>query len=197
MKTRLLQTLIEEFSYYVQKNSGSQLDALEPPLEYNQDQINLPTIWKTRLLHTFIEEFSWYVKKFRLTVRCFRTTTGGQSGPDACGKSRFIRTFLTILGVTEILCSFRLVLERKTGKEIPESSRLEFLEKFSANNFALSDAEDNTSGPLNRGGIADLPLLRALFAIRQKSHEPSFWEVMNSFVLLANASSAASKALLQ
>ena len=66
-------------------------------------------------------------------------------------------TFLTILGVTEILCSFRLVIEGKTGnKEIPESSRLELLEKFSANNFALSDAEDNTSGLLNRGGIADL-----------------------------------------
>ena len=76
----------------------------------------------------------------------------------------------------------------KTGKEIPESSRLEFLEKFSANNFALSDAEDSTSGPLNRGGIVDLPLLRTLLAIRQKSREPSFWEVMNSFVLLAYAS---------
>ena len=82
-------------------------------------------------------------------------------------------TFLTILGVTEILCSFKLVLERKTGKEIPESSRLEFLEKFLANNFAVSDAEKNTSGPLNRGGMADLPLLRALLAILQKSREPS------------------------
>ena len=49
--------------------------------------------------------------------------------------------FLTILGLTEILCSFRLVVEGETGKEIPESSRLEFLEKFSANNFAISDAE--------------------------------------------------------
>ena len=58
--------------------------------------------------------------------------------------------FLTILGVTEILWSFRLVLERKTGKEIPESSRLQFLEKFSANNFDLSDAEDNISDLLNR-----------------------------------------------
>ena len=76
---------------------------------------------------------------------------------------------LTILGVKKILCSFRLVLEGKTGKEIPRSSRLEFLEKFSANNFALSDAEDNTSRPLNRGGIADLPLLTTLFAICQKS----------------------------
>ena len=52
-------------------------------------------------------------------------------------------TLLAILGVREILCSFRLVIEGKTGKDIPESSRLEFL----ANNFALPDAEDNTSGP--------------------------------------------------
>ena len=42
---------------------------------------------------------------------------------------------------------------------MPESSRLEFLEKFLGNNFALSDAEGNTSRSLNRGGIADLPLL--------------------------------------
>ena len=82
-------------------------------------------------------------------------------------------TFLTILGVTEI-CSFRLVLESKTDKEIPESSRLEFLEKFSANNFALSDAEDNTPWLLNGEGITDLPLLRTLLAIHQKSRESSF-----------------------
>ena len=78
-------------------------------------------------------------------------------------------TFLTIFGVTETLCSFKLVLERKTGKEILESSRLEFLEKFSVNNFALSDAEDNTSGSLNRGDTADLPLLRMQFAKSPKS----------------------------
>ena len=57
------------------------------------------------------------------------------------------------------------ILEGKTGKEIPESSRLEFLETFSGNNFAWSDAEDNTFRPLNRGGIAHLPLLRTLLAI--------------------------------
>ena len=50
--------------------------------------------------------------------------------------SRFIVTFLTILGVIEMLCSFRLVLEGKTGKETPESSKLEFLEKFLANKLA-------------------------------------------------------------
>ena len=105
-------------------------------------------------------------------------------------------TFLTIFGVTEKLCSLKLVLEGKTGKEIPESLRIEFLEKFSAKNFALSHAEDNTSRPLNRGGIADLPLLRTLLAIRQKLQEPSFWEVMDSFVLLAYASLAASRTFL-
>ena len=50
---------------------------------------------------------------------------------------------------------------------------------------------------MNRGGIADLPLLRTLLAIRQKSREPSFWEVMDSFVLVAYASLAASRTLLQ
>ena len=97
----------------------------------------------------------------------------------------------------EILCSFRLVLEGKTGREIPESSRLEFLETFLATNFALSDAEDNTSDLLNRGDIADFPLLKTLLAIHQKSREPSFWEVMDSFVLVAYASLATSRTLLQ
>ena len=53
----------------------------------------------------------------------FKTITGMQSGPDVFDGSRFVITYLTILGVTEILCSFRLFLEGKTGKEIPESSR--------------------------------------------------------------------------
>ena len=86
---------------------------------------------------------------------------------------------------------------RKTGKEIPESPRLEFFEKFLANNFTLSDAKDNISSPLNRGGIAGLPLLRTLLVIHQKSQEPGFWEVMESFVLVAYARLAASRTLLQ
>ena len=126
-------------------------------------------------------------------MRFFRTTTGIQSGPDALAKSRFTITFLTALGDAEISYSFKLVLEGKTGKDIPESSRLEFL----ANNFALSDAEDNTSRPLNRGDVADLSLSRTLLANHQKSQQPSFREVMDSFVLLAYASLAASRTLLQ
>ena len=50
---------------------------------------------------------------------------------------------------------------------------------------------------MNRGGIADLPFLRTLLAIRQKSREPSFWEVMDSFILVARESLAASRTLLQ
>ena len=99
----------------------------------------------------------------------FRTTTGIKSETDVFDESRFVMTFLTILVVTEILSSFRLVVEWKIGKEVPESSRLEFLEKFLANNFDLSDAEDNNSGLLNRGGIADLPFLRTLLAIHPHS----------------------------
>ena len=90
-------------------------------------------------------------------------------------------TCLTNLGVTWILSSIRLVPEgqTQTGKEIPESSRLEFVKKVSPNNFVLSDGEDNTSGLLNIGGIADLLLLRKLLA----NCKPSFWEVMDSFLL--------------
>ena len=127
----------------------------------------------------------------------FRTTTGIQSGPDTFDELRFTVTFLTILGVIEILYSFRLVLEGKTGKEIHKSLRLEFFDKFLANNFALSKAENNTSRTLNRGGIAHLPLLRTLLATCQKSQEPSFWKVMNSFVLVPYANLVASRTLLQ
>ena len=63
----------------------------------------------------------------------FKTTTNIQSGPDAFDESRLVITFLTTLGITEILCSFRLVLEKKAGKETLESSRLELLEKYLAN----------------------------------------------------------------
>ena len=80
---------------------------------------------------------------------------------------------------------------------MPESSRLKFLGKFIGDNFRLSDAEDNTSGSLNRGGIADLALLRTIIAFHQKFRESSFWEVIDSFVLLAYANVAALRTLLQ
>ena len=66
--------------------------------------------------------------KFRLTV--LTTAINIKSGPDTFDESRFVMTFLTILEVTEILYSDKLVLKGQTSKEITESSRLEFLEKF-------------------------------------------------------------------
>ena len=65
----------------------------------------------------------------------FRTTTGIQSGPYDFDESRVVMTLLSIFGVTEILWNFKLVLEEKTVKEIPESSKSEFLEKLLANDF--------------------------------------------------------------
>ena len=62
-------------------------------------------------------------------LQFFRSTTGIQLGPNKFDEFSVIITFLTILELTETLCSFRLVLEGRTDKEIPESSRLKFLEK--------------------------------------------------------------------
>ena len=105
-------------------------------LNYKDHWWNPPTIWKARLLNK--------------TPQFSRTTIGIQLGSHAFDKLRFVMTLLTIVGITELICSFKLVLEGKAGKEIPQPSRLDFLEKFSANNFALSDAEDITSRLLNR-----------------------------------------------
>ena len=75
----------------------------------------------------------------------------------------------------------RLVPERKTDKETPECSRLEFLETFRSNNFASSDAEynvdaeDNSSWLLNRGGVTDFPLLRSLLANCQNLLNSGEW----------------------
>ena len=42
-----------------------------------------------------------------------------------------------------MVCNFKLVLEGKTGKEIPGPSRLEFLEKFLCKQFWF---DENLSG---------------------------------------------------
>ena len=45
--------------------------------------------------------------------------------------------------------------------------RSQFSKKFLASNFSLSNADGNTSGPLHRGGIAQLLLLRILIDNKQ------------------------------
>ena len=126
---------------------------------------------------------------WRAQLLCMKVQNTSSEQPEEYNqtfvKSRLVMTFLTKLEVTWILCCFRFVLEGKSAKEIPKSSRFEFLETFFTNKFAFSVAEDNTCGPLNRGGIVDLPLLTGLVSICQKSWEPSFWDVIVSFVLVA------------
>ena len=60
-----------------------------------------------------------------------------------------------------IVCSHRLVPGRKAHIEIQHG----FSENVGASKLSRSDAENNASGPVNRGGMADLLLLRTLLAI--------------------------------
>ena len=82
------------------------------------------------------------------------------------------------MGVTEILCNFRLVLDGKTGKKNTYVIKIWVLRKVLANNFALSDAVNYSSS-----GTANLLLFGTLLATQLKSQEPRLWEVMDSFVL--------------
>ena len=77
-------------------------------------------------------------------LQLFRNNTVIKSRLDTFDDSGLVITFLTNFADARILYSLRLVLEAKAVKEIPGSSRLEFCEQFSANNFAFSDAEVNT-----------------------------------------------------
>ena len=105
---------------------------LLPNILRNKDQWwDLPTIWKKESFrHIMKNPASMYESS---GSQYFRTTTGIQSRSDAFDETSFVKSFFTILGVTVILRSFRLVLEGKIGKGIPESSRLEFLEKLPGN----------------------------------------------------------------
>ena len=57
----------------------------------------------------------------------FRTTTVLQSVQNVFDESRLVMASLTNFEVTEILCSFELILQKKEGTEIPQSSRSEFV----------------------------------------------------------------------
>ena len=105
---------------------------------------------------------------------------GIQSRPDALDKSRLIMTFSTNQRVTGILCSLRFYLAGIAGKEMAESSRFNFLERLSAITFNLSVAKGNTSGSLNKEGVADLHLLTTLLSLCQKSCKPGFCDVIDS-----------------
>ena len=78
----------------------------------------------------------------------------------------------------------QLSVRRKIGKDKTESSGSEFLEKLLGNDCALSNADENTSGLLNRGYISYLILIRTLLTLCYMLQELSFWEVIKSFVFL-------------
>ena len=111
-----------------------------------------------------------------------KTTTGILSKPNVLKESRTVTMFLAIWNVTEILCSFRLVLAGKVSKELSESGKLLLSENISAENAALQVALDNTLKLLNRGGIADQPSLRKTIIMCQPSHKPTFMEVIDSYL---------------
>lgn len=88
---------------------------------------------------------------YQSSGKSFGTTTGIQSGTDAFGESRSALT-LANSGVKRISYSFWLVPQKEAGKQIPESSTLEFSEEISENIFALLDAEDHNPEQINGGG---------------------------------------------
>ena len=139
------------------------------------------------LENKILSDTYWGVPLVRSGTQSFRTTNEKQSGPDAFDESRFVMTFLITFGVTEILCSFRLVTEGKTVRKVT----VRILREVFSKQFALWDAEENASRPFNRGGTSDLA--NTLLTIRQKFLERGFWQVMDSSVLVAYANSAASR----
>ena len=74
----------------------------------------------------------------------FKTATRIQSGLGNFEESRLGMVHFTVFRFTGILCSFRLALEGKTNKKIPESSRLYFSEKISAKNVAVPSTKNIT-----------------------------------------------------
>lgn len=80
--------------------------------------------WKTRPPQTHIEKISQYVKY--LVSQIFRSSPGIKSVADITEKEKtlvIILITLTIVGVIEISCSFRLVLEENVDRELHQMSR--------------------------------------------------------------------------
>lgn len=79
--------------------------------------------WKTRPPQTHIEKISQYVKY--LVSQIFRSSPGIKSVADITEKEKtlvIILITLTIVGVIEISCSFRLVLEENVDRELHQMS---------------------------------------------------------------------------
>ena len=86
-------------------------------------------------LKNMIPSNNTYQRPFKGQLICTKIHLHRSSEtPLTLEESRLVVVFAN-LGVTRILCSFRMVLEGMAGHKIPESSILEFSEGIPANNF--------------------------------------------------------------
>ena len=69
---------------------------------------------------------------------------------------------------------------RENGWRDTQVVKIRVFWKVFSKQFCFISTDDNTSGLMDRGGTADIPFLIKLLTIRQKSPQPSFWEVMDS-----------------
>ena len=128
----------------------------------------------------------------------WRTIDGIWSGPVALNASRSRITLATNLEVILIeLIPWSVFRDRISGSGWKLSSRVEFVENFLAKRFALSLEDVNTSGPLKRGEIADLPLLRMMLEILRILRNPICWEAIEWRVASEKLDFASSRILLQ
>ena len=90
---------------------------------------------------------------------------------------------------------FQISCRRETGKEIPESSRLEVLERFSANDFALSDAEHHRV--VEKRKYSTFTFVENTNGNLQKLARAKFLGSDGLFCFMAYVSLAASRTFLQ
>ena len=110
------------------KNTVRQFLAVRFSLTLSNTETTFETLQQSGKRDSFKCILKSQASMYPSCLQFFRITTGTQWEKDIFDKSSLVMTYLTNLEVTEILCSFRSALERKTSKEIHESSRLEFLE---------------------------------------------------------------------
>ena len=92
----------KDFTNHRKENNTAVISSSRPfpnILKYRDQRRDLPTIWKTKFFrHILKSSASIYESS---GWQFFRTTAGIQSGPGAFDETRFVITFLTIVGVME------------------------------------------------------------------------------------------------
>ena len=84
------------------------------------------------------------------------------------------QTLLIDLGSYGNIMQFQISFGRENRERDTRVIKIGVIRKVLTNNFALSDAENITSRPLNGGGIANLPLFNFLIFLLKPSRDSSF-----------------------